>query len=162
MGRKGQGTTWNNEQDIKVNSENSYIYTMVWLFNGAMVRWCDGEMVKWLLNVEMVILWYGLKIWLSLGQGREWGRCCLGVRFIGCGTSSIDHLLNMMLVRRGSVCSVRSNMWHYMIFLFPNTWKILGYLILQIVLLWRLILKVLLKKLLDCANILRYNIKPWI
>ena len=135
---------------------------MVWWFNGAMVRWCDGEMVKWPLNVEMVILWYGLKIWLSLGQGREWGRCCLGVRFIGRGTSSIDHLLNMILVCRGRFWSFRSNMWHYMIFIFPNTWKILGDLILHIVVLWRLILKFLLKKLLDCAKILRYNRKPWI
>ena len=45
----------------------------------------------------------GLKFWMSWGQGRGCGGCCVNVRFIGRGTSSTDHILNAMLAHRGSV-----------------------------------------------------------
>ena len=47
MGIRCQGTTLNNGKGIKINLENNDIYTMVGWFNGAMVQYLNGEMVKW-------------------------------------------------------------------------------------------------------------------
>ena len=40
---------------------------------------------------------------MGWGRGIRWRGCCLGVRFIGRGTSSTDHIVNAVLARRGSV-----------------------------------------------------------